>query len=57
MMATTMLRSRVDFGKDARLMDTLERNLKRVQGLVDELTARPGRPVAPVAPAASSETV
>jgi signal transduction histidine kinase len=48
MMALTMLRSRVDFGKDARLVDTLERNLKRVQGLVDDWTARAGRPAVSV---------
>lgn len=36
MMALTLLRSRVDLGESARLADTLERNLKRIQGLIDE---------------------
>jgi len=38
MMALTLLRSRVEFGTDARLVDTLERNLARIQGLIDEAT-------------------
>jgi signal transduction histidine kinase len=39
MMALTLLRSRVDFGQNARLAETLERNLKRIEGLIDEAVA------------------
>jgi signal transduction histidine kinase len=36
MMAVTLLRGKVDFGPHARLVDTLERNLKRLEGLINE---------------------
>jgi signal transduction histidine kinase len=36
LMALTLLRARADLGEHARLADMLERNLKRLQALIDE---------------------
>jgi signal transduction histidine kinase len=36
MMALALLRSRIDLGENARLAELTERNLRRVQGLIDE---------------------
>jgi len=36
MMALTLLRSKVDLGEGARLADMAERNLKKLEGLIDE---------------------
>jgi signal transduction histidine kinase len=45
MMALTLLRSRVDFGESARLVETLERNLGKLKGLVEaSTTEREARP-------------
>jgi signal transduction histidine kinase len=44
MMAVTLLRGKVDFGPHARLIDTLERNLKRLETLINEAAPTPGAP-------------
>jgi len=36
MMALTLLRKRVDLGESARLAETAERNLRKLQGFIDE---------------------
>jgi signal transduction histidine kinase len=40
LMAVTLLRTRIDAPQDVRLLDVLERNLKRVDRVIDERIAR-----------------
>jgi signal transduction histidine kinase len=43
-MALTLLRSRVDLGDSGRLADVAERNLRRLQGLIDEAVGEGSTP-------------
>jgi signal transduction histidine kinase len=42
MMALTLLRARADLGDHARFAETMDRNLRRLQALIDEWVARGG---------------
>jgi signal transduction histidine kinase len=48
LMAVTLLRTHIDAAKDVRLLDVLERNLKRLETIIDERIARSS--VAPEVP-------
>jgi signal transduction histidine kinase len=47
LMALTVLRGRADLGENARLVEMAERNLKRIEGMIDEsVSAGEGRAAA-----------
>jgi signal transduction histidine kinase len=41
MMAITLVRGRVDFGGEIRLIDLADRNLKKLQGMIDDAVGSP----------------